>query len=604
MSVIVCPFCNKGFRDSESRCPACGKTFSFRDWPVPEAYSADGLIPQLTIKWADNSWSPAASDFVVGRSPGCNGLVLDDPTVSNQHARIYSDGRTWKISRLKPDNSLKINGIELADNEFELSSGDKITTGISAPLEVTVEYVPKSAIHPISGILESKSFDKLDPAEFLRIGSDAANCKIVIKNIDPCSAIIYYQPMRHSWWIVDCASVKNTKLNGQPIRNAELFDEDKISIAGIDFIFKSNMLVPLNAADSGLAVKFENLSAVTKEGRFILHNIDLQIKPGEFVGILGPSGCGKSSLIQRLAGLGSFSGGSVSVNGFPYKDKEEIIKSLTAYVPQDVALHHDLTLDEEINTFCRLHIKSSEISNEKINTVLQLVQLANERKKRIGDLSGGQKRRVTIMLELLRNPQMFLLDEPTAGLDPATETDIMLYLRRIANQGKTVLCSTHILGNLHLFDKILVLSGGEMVFWGTPSELLSFFQVDSMLELYRLLGNGTKAEQQNVARQYAEKYRSGALHKKYNPANKPSEYLPEVKHNSSIFQQITGYLYRQLLEFISFRHGKFRNFLSSAAFIQLLVQPVLIALVLKFACSPYFYEAGSYKNIFLSVANV
>ena len=355
-------------------------------------------------------------------------------------------------------------------------------------------------------------------------------------------------------------------------------------------------------------MNLKNLSAKKTIDEFLLHNIDLQIKPGEFVGILGPSGCGKSSLIQRLVGLGSFSTGEVTVNGLPYDKNEEKIKSLTAYVPQDVALHNDLTLDEEIKTFCHLHIKASEITEEKISTVLRLVQLSNERQTRIGDLSGGQRRRVTIMLELLRTPQMFLLDEPTAGLDPATETDIMLYLRRIANQGKTILCSTHILGNLHLFDKILVLSQGEMVFWGTPCELLSYFKVDSMLDLYRLLGSGTKEEQKKDAEQRASVYCESALYKKYTRLKNDSRKLPQIKQIPSLFQQTTGYLYRQFLEFTSFRHLQskdfFKEFFTSAVVIQLVIQPILISLVLKFACASYFYTGarGGSKEIFFFAA--
>lgn len=602
MSIIVCPLCHKGFRDSESRCPACGRPFSFKDWPVAEAYSTKGLVPQLTIKWADRSWSPTATEFVVGRSPGYSGLTLSDPTISLTHAKIYMDGASWKINRIKPEHRLKVNHVDLTSDECEIFSGDIITIGISTPLEITIEYVQKASVNSAIGHLESAYFNKLNSAEPLHIGSDTNSCKIVIKNIAPCNTIIYYHPRFYSWWIVDCASACGTKLNGEPVRNAELFDGDKISIAGVEFIFENNTFVPVAEQNTGLAVNLKNLSAKKTTGELLLHNIDLQIKPGEFVGILGPSGCGKSSLIQRLVGLGSFSAGEVTFNGLSYNKNEEKIKSLTAYVPQDVALHNDLTLDEEIKTFCYLHIKASEITEEKISTVLRLVQLSNERQTRIGDLSGGQKRRVTIMLELLRTPQMFLLDEPTAGLDPATETDIMLYLRRIANQGKTILCSTHILGNLHLFDKILVLSQGEMVFWGTPSELLGYFNVDSMLELYRLLGSGTKEEQIQVAKQYALRYFESALHKKYTQSKNISGELPQIKQVPSLFQQTTGYLYRQLLEFTSFRHLGVKDFLkeffSSAASIQLVTQPVLIALVLKLACAAYFYTGNDYKKIF------
>ncbi len=600
--MVVCPFCHKGFRDSDPLCPICRRPFSFKDWCVIEAYSIDGLVPKLTVKWAGNTWSPNAAQFIVGRTPSSYGLTLSDPTISANHAIFILEDNVWKIKRFSEKNRLKINDSELGNEAKEIFSGDKIKIGISAPLEVIVEYSRKSSINLISGKLASKTFDNLDQAEPLRIGSDASSCDVIINNIDKCNSIIYYQQALKSWWLVDCASTCGTKLNGLPIRNEELFEGDKISIAGVDFIFESNILLPLSSTSAGLAVNLENLSASTKDGHFLLKDIDLKIRPREFVGIIGPSGCGKSSLIQRLAGLGSFCKGQVKVNGLTYKEKENNIKALTAYVPQDVALHYDLTLEEEIESFCSLHIKKSEIAEDKIDTALRLVQLTNERNKRIGDLSGGQKRRATIMLELLRAPQLLLLDEPTAGLDPATETDIMKYLRRISTQGKTVICSTHILGNLHLFDKILVLSSSEMVFWGMPSELLNYFHINSILELYRLLGSGSKKEQREISQQYATKYKNNALYKKYTSQEQLYADLPEAESSSSIFQQIFGYLYRQFLEFISFRNlnpkGFLKEFFTSSALIQLVIQPVLIALVLKFACASYFYTGNDYKKIF------
>jgi hypothetical protein len=148
------------------------------------------------------------------------------------------------------------------------------------------------------------------------------------------------------------------------------------------------------------------------------------------------------------------------------------------------------------------------------------------------------------------------------------------------------------LENLKLFDKILVLSKGEMDFYGTPNELFNHFQISSMLDLYQKFSKGSNLEQIQEAKKSAETYKNSYLYKKYHSKNSEKLELQLTQKNASTIQQILGYLHRQFLQFTSFKHSKIIDFFSSALFIQLLLQPILIAFILKLSCASYFYSGG------------
>lgn len=160
-----------------------------------------------------------------------------------------------------------------------------------------------------------------------------------------------------------------------------------------------------------------------------------------------------------------------------------------------------------------------------------MVGLENELSKRIGTLSGGQQQRAGIALELLRSPGLLILDEPASGLDPATESDIMRYLRRIADQGKTVLCSTHLMENFEMFDKIL-LSRGRAVFFGTPNELLCYFSVNRPMEVFRRLGEGPPEQQAETAELMAKQFESSPFFQ--NTQGSPTQTSPPLREPGQV----------------------------------------------------------------------
>jgi len=320
------------------------------------------------------------------------------------------------------------------------------------------------------------------------IGSDRG-CDVVIEGADSRHAELRWNVDTASWWLHDDPAPGKTFRNGTPVESEELREGDSIDIADVRLRFSGGRLVERDPEDPvGLRVTVDGVSA-TAGGALRLSNVSFQAIPGSFTAVLGPSGGGKSTLIQRLAGLAPFDGG-IRFNGHDLRAESKTLLPLVAYLPQAIesSLHEDMTVRETMEDFSRVHLASGSAPN--FGKLLERVGLPQDSfaTRRVRLLSGGEKRRLALALALLRDPQLLLLDEPTAGLDPATEEGIMQLLRDIADRGRTVICATHVLGCLDRCDQVLLLAkGGVPVFFGAPDAALAQFGTTEWLAVYRSL---------------------------------------------------------------------------------------------------------------------
>jgi ABC-type multidrug transport system ATPase subunit len=191
--------------------------------------------------------------------------------------------------------------------------------------------------------------------------------------------------------------------------------------------------------------------------------------------------------MDALNGMRPPSAGNVFLNNLDFYANLNALKQNIGYVPQDDRLHRELTVYRTLYYVARLRLSRDaslkEIA-ENINDVLEVTGLTERRNVPIADLSGGQRKRVSIAVELITKPSVIFLDEPTSGLDPAAEDRIMKLFRRIAESGRTIVLTTHAMENVRLFDKIVVLMSGKLVFYGTPNESLKYLQASNFKELY------------------------------------------------------------------------------------------------------------------------
>ena len=248
----------------------------------------------------------------------------------------------------------------------------------------------------------------------------------------------------------------------------------------------------------------------------ILSKITAHLFSGEMCALLGPSGAGKSTLFKVILGLIEPDSGTVQIGGRPPKEMGTV-----GYVPQDDALHRSLTVIDEMRYAAQLRlpdIKQSE-RDEKVSSILESVELTERLDVRISRLSGGQRKRVSVALELLAQPKVIILDEPTSGLDPGLEAHMMKLFRTVASQGRIVLVSSHAMESLELCDSILMMVSGHVAFYGPPADALKFFRTDDYADIFRQLPKQTGA---GWARTYLSHPISQAFGNRQSPVHKSS----------------------------------------------------------------------------------
>lgn len=239
---------------------------------------------------------------------------------------------------------------------------------------------------------------------------------------------------------------------------------------------------------NGIRIRARELGI--KVGRSkLLQEIFLAFDPGEFVGVLGPSGCGKSTLLRALAGLQPHSSGEVTCDGTGVENLSLEARGRIAFVPQDDIVHGPLTVERALYYSAKLRSVPAAEIDSRVTDVIEQLGLKERRKTRIDRLSGGQRKRVSIGVELLTQPFLLFLDEPTAGLDPALEEHFMELCQRIARDSRTVIMSTHVMQSLDRLDVIVILLAGFIQWIGPPKEALAYFHLQHLHEVYKALAN-------------------------------------------------------------------------------------------------------------------
>jgi len=219
-------------------------------------------------------------------------------------------------------------------------------------------------------------------------------------------------------------------------------------------------------------------------GRRILEDVALTLHPGEMCALIGPSGAGKSTLIRVLLGLREPSDGVVTLGGASVE-----AAGSAGYVPQEDALHRGLRVEAELRYAAELRLPgaSAEERAERVAVVMRQVGLEDHARARIRRLSGGQRKRVAVALELLTSPSLLILDEPTSGLDPGLEARTMELLADVASAGRMVLVATHAMASIERAAALCVLVAGHVAYFGPPRQALDFFRVSRYEDLFRQL---------------------------------------------------------------------------------------------------------------------
>ncbi len=404
-----------------------------------------------------------------------NDIVVHSRFVSSNHARIEPDADGHRITDVGSTNGLLFNGVRVPMHDFH--DGDAVRVG--DPLTgnfVTLTYHNQARPGQAAAVQPVTRFELSAPV--IPIGREGA-LKLPNPQVSRQHAEIRAVAGGHE--LRDLGSTNGTFVNGARIQTYRLNPGDVIQIGPYKLVYDGASLDQFDQRGA-MRIDARSLVRIVGGGRIILHNVSLSIKPREFIALVGGSGAGKSTLMGALSGYNRAEKGVVLVNGDDFYTNFDAYRTVLGYVPQDDILHRSLPVDTALRYTARLRLPADTAPAEiesRIDRVLNDVEMTLHRQKRIDQLSGGQRKRVSISAELLADPSLFFLDEPTSGLDPGLEKKMMYTLRQLADAGRTVVLVTHATANITQCDHVVFMAEGHMVWFGPPAEALQFFGVTS-----------------------------------------------------------------------------------------------------------------------------
>lgn len=216
--------------------------------------------------------------------------------------------------------------------------------------------------------------------------------------------------------------------------------------------------------------------------RNILHDVNLTVNPGEIVGLIGPSGSGKTTTIKTMLGMEKASQGTTLVLGKTMPNR--LILGEIGYMAQSDALYESLSGRENLEFFGEMKGVTGKKLRQEVEHVSEVVELTKDLNQRIIDYSGGMKRRLSLAIALLGQPELLILDEPTVGIDPALRRKIWRELRVIRDKGQSVLITTHVMDETELTDRVALLLHGNVIAFASPKELEKQYNVPTIEDVF------------------------------------------------------------------------------------------------------------------------
>ena len=448
--------------------------------------------------------------YTLGRAPGCDFVVVSD-RVSRRHLEISHDGASWLLTDLHSTNGTYVGGrsirTHVVNGPLALVMGGRqgidiklalepVTAAARAAFGPTPPAVPQQRLRgvpvlPAAADRFGPGPARVDLMEQTRIGRHPDNDWVIN---DLLVSRHHAQIMRATgghWEIADLKSANGTFVNGQRITRQRLQPEDVLAIGRTMMRLRGDGLIAYGAAaapDAGAAAPdgmelVASALTVSVGASVLLRNVSLRLRPCSLTAVIGPSGAGKSTLLGALTGRRMATAGSVHVAGRDLYAGYAELRNRIGLVPQTDLLHTNLTCQRALEYGAALRFPRDTTPAERSARVLEVLkelELLKHAHQRIDTLSGGQKKRTNVALELLTKPALLFLDEPTSGLDPGLDLQVMNLLRDLADKGQTVLVVTHAMDHLNDCDNIVILGvGGVLAYYGAPGGVFGHFQTNS-----------------------------------------------------------------------------------------------------------------------------
>ncbi|MFE2932835.1 FHA domain-containing protein [Streptomyces sp. NPDC059278] len=348
---------------------------------------------------------------------------------------------------------------------------------------------------PVYGDRSPTTFHQLDLGRVMRIGRALEN-ELVVSDLQVSRHHAEFHATPDGRFeIRDLGSHNGTYVNGQPLHKsgtALIGPNDIVGVGHSTFRLVGDRLEEF--VDTGeVSFSARHLTVTVDGGKQILKDVSFGVPEKSLVAVIGPSGSGKSTLLKALTGYRPANQGDVLYdNRNLYKQFAELRQRI-GLVPQDDILHKELTVTKALKYAAKLRFPADTTEAERQARILEVLaelKLDIHKDKKVTSLSGGQRKRVSVALELLTKPSLIFLDEPTSGLDPGMDRDVMQLLRGLADDGRTVLVVTHSVAELAICDKLLVMApGGSVAYFGPPEEALNFFGYTTWADVFSAFEN-------------------------------------------------------------------------------------------------------------------
>lgn len=501
---------------SEMPAPVLGKTQVAEEKPENAPPP-----PQMIVSIAGSEpriYHLVRERLLVGRGQD-NDIVISSPIVSGRHMSLERGPRGYTlIPEPRATNPIYLNGAALSGNRL-LEDGDVLRIGSQDPgMIVTLLYQ-----WPAAAALKSSSREiTFGEKNLVQIGRDPSN-EVVLDSPLVSRFHAAVERVGQRYRVRDLKSTNGTFVNDEPIQvETWLKSGDSIRVGPFRFVLGQDRLDAYDETH-GLRVEALGLNKWVRKDLNLLKDLYLVFQPREFVVVVGQSGGGKSTLVDAIAGYRPATHGQVLVNNIDIYRHFDTIRNEIGFVPQRDIIHMELTVYQALDYAARLRMPpdtSPEERHQRIMEVLADLDLTHRKDVQISGLSGGQQKRVSIGVELLTRPGLFFLDEPSSGLDPGTETALMHLMRRLADQGRTIILITHATKNVMLADKVVFLArGGYLAWFGPPDEALKFFdqyrserdrrsRTMEFDEIYAILDDPSKGKPED----WAERYKNSAAY--------------------------------------------------------------------------------------------
>ncbi|MFI6357474.1 FHA domain-containing protein [Streptomyces sp. NPDC050743] len=475
--------------------------------------------PELVLETDTGStvMSPG-HDYHVGRDP-LSDIVLDDARVSWHHAVLRCHQDRWTLTDRHSTNGTYADGRRIS--EWGVRPGSVIRFGnpTDGPRAVLADAPRPAPDRPsavslpqLTGTFRRPSSVRPLPARSIRIGRAADNDLVVN---DLVVSRHHAELRAHgdgTYEIVDLGSHNRTYLNGRPVTRAPMGPGDIVGIGHSAFCLVGDELQEY--VDTGeISLDAQDLTVAVDGGRkVLLDRVSFPVGEKCLLAVVGPSGAGKSTLLNALTGQRPADRGTVLYDGRDlYRDFAELRQRI-GLVPQDDILHPQLTVRAALTYAAELRFPEDTAASERrarVDEVIGELGLEQRADQPVHSLSGGQRKRVSVALELLTKPSLLFLDEPTSGLDPGMDRSVMNMLRGLADDGRTVVVVTHSVLSLGVCDRLLVLApGGKVAYYGPPDDALAFFGFEQWPEAF-------EAFDRDPERDWAREYRESPFHRHY-----------------------------------------------------------------------------------------